>query len=177
MSTTTEPQPETTRCPACGAVILTSTIECGRCGKTQEREHVFLVALTVTAPVTVTRAEAEVKLHDALPDPHLVDLRGHGVTEWWVAEDDRQDGSDNDSAIFVPKGGQVGETFDLLPESVRATIRAALDDAATYQQGEADEDGDAECFQCGEAGSPCEDHARDLARANAYRDLLDQIGA
>ena len=125
----------------------------------------------------MSRAAAELLLHDALPDPALADARGHHVTEWWVAEDDRQDGSDNASAVFVPKGTQTAEVFDLLPESVRATIRAALDDAATYQQGETDEDGtNDDCRDCAYLGS-CDDHAGDLARANAYRDLLDQIGA
>jgi len=28
------------------------------------------------------------------------------IDAWWIAEDDRHDGSDNDSAIFVPRGGQ-----------------------------------------------------------------------
>lgn len=28
------------------------------------------------------------------------------VDSWWIAEDDRTDRSDNDSAIFVPRGGQ-----------------------------------------------------------------------
>lgn len=65
-------------------------------------EHVFLVAITVESDGT--REEAERRLHDALPDtnqPHH-----HGVTEWWIAEDDRRDGSDNDSAVFVPMGAQ-----------------------------------------------------------------------
>lgn len=32
---------------------------------------------------------------------------GDGTIDcWWIAEDDREDGSDCDSAIFVPRGGQ-----------------------------------------------------------------------
>lgn len=33
-------------------------------------------------------------------------LAGEYVESWWFAEDDRYDGSDNDSAVFVPKGDQ-----------------------------------------------------------------------
>lgn len=29
------------------------------------------------------------------------------IDSWWIAEDDRHDGSDNDSAIFVPRGAQM----------------------------------------------------------------------
>jgi hypothetical protein len=29
-----------------------------------------------------------------------------GIDCWWIAEDDRHDGSDNDSAIFIPRGAQ-----------------------------------------------------------------------
>lgn len=64
--------------------------------------HTFLVAIEVEADDDLTRADAERYLHGRLPD------RG-GITpltvaSWWIAEDDRLDGSDNDSAIFVPKG-------------------------------------------------------------------------
>lgn len=65
------------------------------------QEHVILVAVTVEAD---DRATAETKLYDSLPDPGLADR--HGVTSWWIAEDDRRDGSDNDSAVFVHKGRQ-----------------------------------------------------------------------
>lgn len=37
------------------------------------------------------------------------------ITEWWVAEDSRQDGSDNDSAVFVNYGSQA-DAFRLLHE-------------------------------------------------------------
>lgn len=69
----------------------------------QPREDTFLVAFTVEgAP---DRAGAEHQLHAAL----MPTLRTHGVTEWWVAEDDRRDGSDRDSAEFVHYGQQEGE--------------------------------------------------------------------
>ncbi len=45
------------------------------------------------------------------------------VEEWWIAEDDRHDGSDNDSAIFVPRGSQ---------QDMRAVIRAHLDGVRPY---------------------------------------------
>lgn len=34
------------------------------------------------------------------------DTQDRTVDCWWIAEDDRHDGSDNDSAIFVPRGSQ-----------------------------------------------------------------------
>lgn len=57
-------------------------------------EHVILVAVNIAAP---TRQEAVSSLGSFLS----------GVPEWWVAEDDRTDGSDNDSAVFVPYGKQL----------------------------------------------------------------------
>jgi hypothetical protein len=60
-------------------------------------EHVFLVAVTVEAE---DRETAERHLHTVLPTP------GEEVESWWIAEDDRRDRSDNDSAVFVPLGTQ-----------------------------------------------------------------------
>ena len=66
-------------------------------------EHTILVAFTVYAP---TWEQAQRLLMDRLPNPWLAD--GHAVIDsWWIAEDERYDGSDNDSAVFVPKGKQV----------------------------------------------------------------------
>jgi hypothetical protein len=58
----------------------------------------FLVA--VVAP-------SEQDVHDFL----LASPLGPGAEDspidcWWIAEDDRHDGSDNDSAVFVPRGAQ-----------------------------------------------------------------------
>lgn len=68
-------------------------------------EHVILVAFQVTAD---SREEAEQSLLMVLPRPKGLprgDMPGHGFLEcWWVAEDDRHDGSDNDSAVFVHPG-------------------------------------------------------------------------
>lgn len=56
------------------------------------REHVILVACVVEAD---TRDAAQDVVMALLP-----------FNEWWIAEDDRRDGSDNDSAVFVPQGSQ-----------------------------------------------------------------------
>lgn len=63
-----------------------------------EVEHVILVAFSV--PATSRRA-AQKTLVRALPRTD----EGH-IDSWWIAEDDRIDGSDNDSAVFVPAGQQ-----------------------------------------------------------------------
>ena len=45
------------------------------------------------------------------------------IEEWWIAEDDRTDGSDNDSAIFVPRGSQ---------DDMARVIKAHLDGVRPY---------------------------------------------
>jgi hypothetical protein len=60
-------------------------------------EHVILVALTIEAP---SREEAHELAQVNLPRPNK------SVTSWWIAEDDRRDGSDCDSAVFVTPGTQ-----------------------------------------------------------------------
>lgn len=70
------------------------------------KEHVFLVAVQVSVPDYMNRLDAEREMRRMLPRPGD-DLRTAGRIEcWWVAEDDRDDGSDNDSAIFVSPGAQ-----------------------------------------------------------------------
>lgn len=148
-------------------------------------EHVFLVAHVVETPATVSRAAAERALHTVLPaaGARTGEVPGATVSEWWVAEDDRQDRSDNDSTIFVGKGEQARETFDRLPEEARRVIRAALDDAACYRW---PGDEDPECGYCdrlldahtGDDPAPlCDDHTADLDAARSYRALLDLLGA
>lgn len=70
--------------------------------------HVFLVAVAIEGDMT--REQAETSLHHALPRPnaHYPSPAGTLATVecWWVAEDDRRDGSDNDSAVFVTPGNQ-----------------------------------------------------------------------
>jgi len=38
--------------------------------------------------------------------PFAPDKEDGNIDSWWIAEYDRHDGSDNDSAIFVPRGSQ-----------------------------------------------------------------------
>ena len=60
-------------------------------------EHTILVAFTVEAD---TREQAHENLLITLPEPNGF------LDSWWVAEDDRTDGSDCDSAVFVHQGKQ-----------------------------------------------------------------------
>ena len=74
-------------------------------------EHTILVAVTVYAP-DWQAAQAKVMQH--LPKPGA-----DGIDSWWIAEDERADGSDNDSAVFVPMGKQAfwqSEISDYSPE-------------------------------------------------------------
>lgn len=61
----------------------------------QSTEHVILVAVTVNS---ATRESALRGLEFYLPRPGAV------IEDWWIAEDERYDGSDNESAVFVPEG-------------------------------------------------------------------------
>lgn len=65
--------------------------------------HVILVAFEVAAD---TRDAAQ----DALMDRMVPMLQSRDETSpvesWWIAEDDRRDGSDAHSAVFVPMGTQ-----------------------------------------------------------------------
>ena len=69
-------------------------------------EHVFLVAVVVRT--ADDRATAEKDLHTRLNIPAFRgDVGNDDVTHvdsWWIAEDDRRDGSDCDSAVFVEHG-------------------------------------------------------------------------
>lgn len=61
-----------------------------------DEEHIILVAFEVNAH---SRRQAHTRLMEHLGSPDHV-----SVGAWWVAEDDRRDGSDNDSAVFVHPG-------------------------------------------------------------------------
>lgn len=64
--------------------------------------HTILVAFTVHAPDWTAAQSA---LMQQLPNCR--DFPGvGGIDSWWIAEDSRIDGSDNDSAVFVPMGRQ-----------------------------------------------------------------------
>lgn len=72
-------------------------------------EHTVLVAFTVDA---ATRQAAQHHLLEQLADADLVTYgTTAGITSWWEAEDDRADGSDNDSAVFVRPGLQSRALF------------------------------------------------------------------
>lgn len=62
--------------------------------------HTVLVAFVVEGD---TMADAQAALMPMLPRPQ--DL-APTLDSWWVAEDVRYDGSDNDSAVFVPRDHQ-----------------------------------------------------------------------
>lgn len=52
-------------------------------------------------------AHEEKDVHDFLLASRLGPAHEDSLIDcWWMAEDDRQDGSDCDSAIFVPRGSQ-----------------------------------------------------------------------
>lgn len=65
-------------------------------------EHVILVAMSIEAP---NRHAAHLALHRLLPEAGDSTPMGE-VESWWVAEDDRLDRSDCDSAVFVSPTNQ-----------------------------------------------------------------------
>lgn len=81
--------------------------------------HVILVAFTVRGDSIETAHHA---LTTRLPRPYD---DGSPIQEWWVAEDQRFDGSDNDAAVFVPNGMTQFEAYTLLDAwaSVRLTMQ------------------------------------------------------
>lgn len=70
-------------------------------------EHVILVAFTVMGD---TRDEAYKGLGEqlalALDDDDSLRADLNPITSCWIAEDDRRDHGDNDSAVFCHKGTQ-----------------------------------------------------------------------
>lgn len=74
-------------------------------------EHVILVAFQVRAGdeglENESRADVMGSLMEGLKELGPLGTDNvFGVECWWVAEDDRTDGSDNDSAVFVHPGKQ-----------------------------------------------------------------------
>lgn len=72
--------------------------------------HVRLVAFEVHGD---TIAEADAALQSKLHGILKMNDPASAIECWWVAEDDRTDGSDNDSAVFVPPGTQAAITRHL----------------------------------------------------------------
>lgn len=67
----------------------------------------FLIAVVMRDNIgTHDRSDIEAALVALMPRPAAVDDHRITLEEWWVAEDDRLEPSDNNSAIFVPKGMQ-----------------------------------------------------------------------
>jgi hypothetical protein len=73
-----------------------------------------------------TREEAEAALTPQL-QPVLASNGGPAEC-WWVAEDDRHDGSDNDSAVFVTMGMQPEASSALFQAGLTAPWNIATDD-------------------------------------------------
>ena len=67
----------------------------------EDTDHIILVAFSVSAP---SRTAAHTALVYRLPRPQATPTSP--ILAWWVAEDDRHDGSDLDSAVFVEPGNQ-----------------------------------------------------------------------
>lgn len=88
---------------AAGYWICTGCLD-ENCRHGNPREDVFLVAFTVSG--SKSRDDAQDLLIAQLKSRLSLGPRSFGPTdyveEWWVAEHDRRDGSDNDSAEFVP---------------------------------------------------------------------------
>ena len=71
------------------------------------KDYTFLVAFEVTDNTgAMFREDVEKELHALLPLPSETEAGKVTLEGWWIAEDERYDRSDNDSAIFVPKGMQ-----------------------------------------------------------------------
>lgn len=67
--------------------------------ETSEPEHTLLVGVSMHG---ATREQAMERLMLLLPTPTV----DSGVEDWWLADDDRVDGSDRDSAVFCKTGHQ-----------------------------------------------------------------------
>ena len=87
--------------------------------------HAFLVAFIV--PIIqgedghLDRKNAEIMLREQLPDAG----KDTGIDQWWVAEDERYDGSDCDSAVFVPIGKQKKWAVKVLLNQMRKEARSS----------------------------------------------------
>lgn len=97
------------------------------------QERTYLVAVVVDAASEHSRAEVERALHPFLPAPHtrLVGVDDAVIDSWWVAEDDRQDRSDNDSAMFVPYRGP-RESRSALTQVEREELIQEFDEIGSF---------------------------------------------
>lgn len=70
----------------------------------KEEEHTILVAFSVKSG---SRTEAMAEIYKVLPNVP----EHEKLVCWWIAEDDRMDNSDEDSAVFVTPGNQESASF------------------------------------------------------------------
>lgn len=97
--------------------------------------HVVLVAIEIESDEVTTAEEAQALLIEHVLPNYPDENPYTPVTGWWIAEDHRVDGSDNDSAVFVPKGWQgtaaqfVARTRDLAHDRQILEAAAATADA------------------------------------------------
>lgn len=82
-----------------------------------DQEYVVLVAISVGG------CSAFEDAHHVVMDTLRPLIRDNGgpLESWWIAEDERYDGSDNDSAVFVPIGTQ--RAFSDMIAALRAAVR------------------------------------------------------
>lgn len=87
-------------CPRCGMTHLIWAEDWPDAEEPDDRpEHIITVGFSVRGQ---SREDAHRNLHRVLPVP----TESPDLEQWWVAEDDRLDGSDNDSAVYIPMGSQ-----------------------------------------------------------------------
>lgn len=98
-------------------------------------EHTILVAMQIHAS---DRADAHEVAQVLMPRPGTrlqnAPFPDTGYIEaWWVAEDDRRDGSDNDSAVFVAPGFQQRASRVLFAAGLTASCNLVDDTARSGQ--------------------------------------------
>ena len=82
--------------------------------------HVVLVAFEVEARSMAVAQR--ILMNYWLPEPSST---GGDIESWWIAEDERYDGSDCDSAVFVPVGMQAATTrlINYMRESAEQAVK------------------------------------------------------
>lgn len=93
-------------------------------------EHIILVAFEVDAD---NRIHAEQVVRTAMPIPGRQHVFG-SLESWWVAEDDRHDGSDNDSAVFVRPGNQNRARAVLFAEHLTDVHNVVMGEASRFEE-------------------------------------------
>jgi hypothetical protein len=65
--------------------------------------------------------------------PFAPDKEEGQIDSWWIAEDDRHDGSDLDSAIFVPRGAQ-SDMAHVIRQHIESRTDAWNEDGYPYAE-------------------------------------------